>query len=244
MSLGLSENRNRVRRRRQVTGFIFRWGLVLAVGLGVGLWAKSIGTEIANQDVRVLEARLSEITSESATLRSEIAGLTAALRAERDRVDAWQQRYEADVPNPQEAEILAAARARIDAGISVTRLTEVVALARDDVDCVPLGATKRLIVNNEIQSGANGTVSFVDGAVTITARGQAARNQNGLPVGWFDPAKPVTAVFGHLGGETFSTEGLLPLHHSVAVGDTEYRFSIVSGARSFVEVTGEACPFP
>lgn len=244
MSLGLSENRNRARRRRQVTGFIFRWGLVLAVGLGVGLWAKSIGTEIATQDVRILEERLSEITTESTTLRSEIAGLKAALRSERDRVDEWRERYETDVPSAQEAEILAAARTRIEAGISLERLTTVVGLARDDVSCVPLGETKRFIVNNEIQSGANGTVSFANGAVTITARGQAARNEDNQPVGWYDPAKPVTATFGHLGGETFSAEGLLPLHHSVAVGDTEYRFTLVAGERAFVQVTGEACPFP
>ena len=244
MSLGFSDNRNRLRRRRQVFGFVFRWGLVLAVGLGVGLWAKNIGTEVANQEVRVLEGRLSDITTESATLRSEIAGLTAALRTERDRVSDWQDRYEADVPNVDEAEILAAARLRIDSGISTDRLTAVVGLARDDIACEPLGSTKRFIVNNEIQSGANGSVSFVNGAVTITASGEAARNAGGQPVGWVDPGKPVTAIFSHLGGETSQTEGLLPLHHSVAVGDTEFRFSLIAGARAFIQVTGEACPFP
>jgi hypothetical protein len=244
MSLGLSDNRNRLRRRRHVFRFVFRWGLVLAVGLAVGLWAKNIGTEVANQEVRVLESRLSDVTTESATLRSEIAGLTAALHSERDRVDEWRERYEADVPNPQEAEILAAARQRIAGGISTDRLTAVVGLARDDVACEPLGNTKRFIVNNEIQSGANGSVSFANGAITITASGEAARNADGQPVGWFDPAKPVMAVFGHLGGETFQAEGLLPLHHAVAVADTEYRFSLVSGARAFIQVTGEACPFP
>ncbi|MEP4380846.1 MAG: hypothetical protein ABJ215_13395 [Alphaproteobacteria bacterium] len=244
MSLGLSDNRNRLRRRRQVFGFVFRWGLVLAVGLGVGLWAKNIGTEVANQEVRVLEGRLSDVTTESATLRSEIAGLTAALHSERDRVDEWRQRYEADVPNAQEAEILAAARERIAEGISTERLTAVVGLTRDDVECEPLGSTKRFIVNNEIQSGANGSVSFANGAITISANGEAARNAAGQPVGWFDPGKPVTAIFGHLGGETFQAAGLLPLHHAVAVGDTEYRFSLVAGPQAFIQVTGEACPYP
>lgn len=244
MSLGLSDNRNRLRRRRQVLGFIFRWGLVLAVGLGVGLWAKNIGTEVANQEVRVLESRLSDITTESATLRSEIAGLTAALHGERDRVAKLRERYDADVPNAVEAEILAAARDRIASGVSTERLTAVVRLARDDVACEPLGATKRFIVNNEIQSGANGSVSFANGAITITATGEAARNAAGQAVGWYDPVKPITASFSHLGGETSQAEGPLPLHHSVAVGDTEFRFSLVAGARAFVQVTGEVCPFP
>lgn len=244
MSLGLSDNRNRLRRRRQVTGFVFRWGLVLAVGLGVGLWAKDIGTEIATQEVRVLEERLSEVTTESATLRSEVAGLKAALRSERDRVVEWRERYETDVPDPQEAEILEAARQRIASGITAERLKAVVGLARDDIACEPLGNTKRFIVNNEIQSGANGSVSFANGAITVTASGEAARNAGGQPVGWFDPAKPVTAIFSHLGGETFQAEGVLPLHQSVAVGDTEFRFSLVAGARAFIQVTGEVCPFP
>ena len=143
-----------------------------------------------------------------------------------------------------EAKILAAARQRIASGISIERLASVVGLARDDIACEPLGNTKRFIVNNEIQSGANGSVSFANGAVTITASGEAARNAGGQPVGWFDPGKPVTATFSHLGGETFRAEGLLPLHHSVAVGDREFRFSLVAGARAFIQVTGEVCPYP
>ena len=87
-------------------------------------------------------------------------------------------------------------------------------------------------------------MTFAEGAVTITASGEAARNAQGQPVAWFDPAKPVTAVFSHLGGESSETNGVLPLHHAIVVGDTEYRFSLVSGARAFVQVTGEACPFP
>lgn len=244
MSLGLSEHRNRRRRRREFYGAVFRWGLVLAVGLGVGLWAKNIGSEVALQEVRVLEERMLEKSTESARLRSEIAGLKAALRSERDRVSEWQERYDADVPTVSETRILEAARDRMANGVSADRLAAVVALARDDLDCKPLGNTKRFVVNNEIQTGANDSVSFADGAITITASGTSARNAAGQPEAWFDVAMPVTAIFSHLGGESVQAEGLLPLHRSVAVGDSEYRFSLIAGARSFVQVTGEVCPFP
>lgn len=244
MSLGLSETRNRRRRRREFYGSLFRWGLVLAVGLGVGLWAKNIGSEVALQEVRVLEERVTEMSAESARLRSEIAGLKAALRTERDRVVEWQERYDADVPTVDEARILAAARDRLSSGISTERLAAVVAMTRDDVACEPLGNTKRFVVNNEIRNGANDSVSFANGAITVTASGAAARNANGQPEAWFDAGMPVTAIFSHLGGESFQASGLLPLHQSVVVGDSEYRFSLVAGARSFVQVTGEVCPFP
>ncbi|MBS28757.1 MAG: hypothetical protein CL566_07530 [Alphaproteobacteria bacterium] len=243
MSLGLSESRNRRRRRREFYGTLFRWGLVLAVGLGVGLWAKDIGTEVALQEVRVLEQRMSENSTESARLRSEIAGLKTALRLERDRVSEWQERYDADVPTIAEAKILEVVRDRVANGVSTDRLAAVVALARDDVGCEPLGDTKRFVVNNEIQTGANDSVSFAEGAITVTASGTSARNAAGQPEAWFDVAVPVRVIFSHLGGESVQASGVLPLHHSVAVGDTEYRFSLIAGARSFVQVTGEACPF-
>jgi hypothetical protein len=244
MSLGLSESRNRRKRRRQVVVGLVQSGLVIAVALGVGFWARDIGTEIARRDVATLETRLSDVTSEAATLRSEIVGLKAALRAEKDRVAEWRERYEKDVPSTAEAEILAAARARIAGGVPVARLASVVAMAHDDVECTPLGEPKRFIVNNEIRSGAKDSVSFASGAVTVMASGVAARNAAGQPEAWFDTAKPVTVTFSHVGGESSQVEGLLPIHHAIAVGQIEYRFSMVAGARSFVEVTGATCSFP
>ncbi len=244
MSLGLSEGRNRRKRRRQFIGFLLRWGAVVAVAVGVGFWANDIGTEVARRDVAVLETRLSEIGDEAGKLRSEIVGLKAALRAERDRVAEWRERYERDIPSDAEQTILEAARARIAAGVPLARLADVVALARTDVDCAPLGDTKRFIVNNEIQSGANDSVSFADGAVTVTASGTAARNDGGQPEAWFAVDEPVTVTFAHLGGEASQVSGILPLHHAIAVGAQEYRFSVMAGARAFVQVTGEVCPFP
>ena len=66
----------------------------------------------------------------------------------------------------------------------------------------------------------------------------------GKPLAWYDPAQPVTIQFTHIGGETPLVSGGLPLHHSVGVNDSEYRFNIVRVERSFVEVTGDRCAFP
>ena len=198
MSLGLSDDRSRRRRRRQVFGSLFRWGLVLAVGIGVGVWAREVGRDIAQQRASELQVRLD---------------------AETDAV-----------------------RERIRNGVSADRLQTVVRIARDDVACESLGSTKRFFVNNEISRGANDSVSFANGAITVTGTGTAARNAKNRPEAWFDAAVPVTLDFAHQGGETSQTTGILPLHHSVTVGDVEFRFSTVAGARSFVEVSGQRCP--
>jgi len=242
MSLGLSDDRNRRRRRQQVFGTTFRWGLALAVGLGVGFYAHDVGTEIAQQQVGELQIRLTEETEASEKLRSEIAGLQAALRAERDKVTNWQKRYEADVPSADEMPILAAVRERLETGVSADRIQTVVSIARDDVACEPLSETKRFFVNNEISRGANDAVSFANGTITITGDGVAARNAANQPEAWFNTDAPVTLNFSHLGGENSQVSGLLPLHNSMAVGDVEYRFTAVAGARSFVRVTGQKCP--
>lgn len=244
MSLGLFEDRNRKRRRRQVVGFLVRWTLVILVGVGVGFWAYDIGSEIAREDVRNLDDRLQTANDEVMRLNSEVAGLNAALRTERDRVAEWQQRYDADVPDEAEQALLTAARERADAGVPLERLAEVVRLARDDVDCEPLGETKRFVVKNPIYQGSNDFVTFANGAVTITAEGEPAQTADGRPQAWFDTSKPIRARFAHVGGETAEVDGQLPIHHAVVAGQREYRFSLVEGPRSFIQVTGEVCPYP
>lgn len=242
MTLGLSDERNRRRRRRQVFSVILRWVLVLAVGIGVGFYAHDIGTDIAQRQVTELRAEIAEERDSGDRLRSEIAGLQAALRSERDKVADWRSRYERDVPADGEIPIVEAMRERLAAGVSPERLETVVRIARDDVACEPLGDTKRFVVNNEISRGANDSVSFANGAITITGDGVAARNANGQPEAWFNPDLPVTVYFAYPGGEVSQAVGTLPLHHSVAIGNAEYRFSAVAGARSFLRVTGQKCP--
>lgn len=221
---------------------MFRWGLALAVGVGVGFYAHNVGKDLALEQVKELNERLTEEIEASAKLRSEIAGLQAALGAERDKVDMWRARYEKDVPTEIGMPILAAVRARLEAGVTPERIATVVSIARDDVACESLGESKRFSVNNEISWGANDSVTFANGMITITGDGTAARNANGRPEAWFDADAPVTVNFAHLGGEVSQVTGLLPLHNSMAIGDVEYRFTAVAGGRSFVRVTGQKCP--
>ena len=74
--------------------------------------------------------------------------------------------------------------------------------------------------------------------------GQSATSASGQPEGWYDPAKPVVLKFSHLGGESSEVTGMLPLHHSMLVGDSEYRFTATAGDRGFINVTADRCKFP
>ncbi len=244
MSLGLSESRNRRRRRGRMFLLLLRWILVAAVAVAAGYYAYDFGTELARRDVRVMEMQLAQAGAENAQLRTDITGLEAALRQERGLVAQWRDRYQAEVPAPEYAEMLVFIHERLAKGVSRQRLAEVISLAQERDVCEPLPETRRFVVQNPVYAGANDTVSFAENAIIVTATGESELNAGGRPEAWYDPAQPVTVFFTRLGGEMTSTAGILPLHHALMVGDLEYRFSIVAGSRSFAEVTGQTCVYP
>ena len=75
-------------------------------------------------------------------------------------------------------------------------------------------------------------------------RAKSARSETGLAEAWYDPARPVRLQFRTFGGETTTTEGIVPFNHRMAVDGKEYRFSAISITPRFLEVTGQACPLP
>jgi len=244
MSLGLSESRNRRRRQGRLLLTLLRWLFFAAVALAAGYYAYDFGTELAREDVRVLETQMARAGAENAQLSTDITGLETALREERGLVAQWRDRYQAEVPSPEDAILLKSIQERLAQGVSRERLAQVIALAQDRESCEPLADTRRFVVQNPVYAGANDTVSYAENAIIVTATGESEVNAAGQPEAWFDPAKPVTVFFTRPGGETTSTVGVLPLHHAVVVDDLEYRFSIVAGSRSFAEVTGQSCVYP
>ena len=244
MSLGLSESRNRRRRQGRLLLTLLRWLFIAAVALAAGYYAYDFGTELAREDVRVLETQLVRAGAENTQLSTDITGLETALREERGLVAQWRDRYQAEVPSPEDAALLKGIQERLAQGVPRERLAQVIALAQDRDSCEPLADARRFVVQNPVYSGANDSVSYAENAIIVTATGASEVNAGGQPEAWFDPAKPVTVFFTRTGGETTSTAGVLPLHHAVVVGDLEYRFSVVAGSRSFAEVTGQSCVYP
>ena len=75
--------------------------------------------------------------------------------------------------------------------------------------------------------------------------GSAATDAENRPQAWFDPAKPLTVNFTRIGGESSAATGVLPLQHSVVLGDTEHRFVVTPAeARGFLLITSDSCKYP
>lgn len=242
MSLGLRESRNRRRRRFWVSAAKF---LLVLGGIGaLGFYAYNTGSTLAEHDVTVLREEIGQLTTTNQTLLSENESLKAELAAANRQAASWQSRYEREVPTGEIKRITDLVAEKARAGVALDRLAFLVDAAGNLGACDNQPATKRFIVPTPLYSGANSSVGFADGAVTVTAEGQSAVNESGQTEAWFDPAQPVTLRFTQLGGETSAVTGVLPLYHSVLVGESEYRFTAVAGDRGFLNVTGDRCKFP
>ena len=242
MSLGLRESRTSQRRARRRR--LLWWLLAFAGVMTAGFYTYATATMLAEKDLTNLVAQVDKLEVTITTLKESNAALEAAVQVERQRGLEWQRRFEAGVLTGQRLAFLDLLNARMAQGVTVERLTSLIRSARTGRRCDENPVTKRFLVQNPLHSGANSSVSFAKNRVTVTANGASFVNASGSPEAWYDPAKPVTARFTLLGGETFTTEGLLPLHHAVVAGAHEYQFTLVSGDRGFVTVTADRCAYP
>ena len=217
--------------------------MLLIIG-GAGYFSYVGGEKLAREQVVVLEQRIGDLNDESSTLRTEMAGLEAAVRDAGAEVAKWRRRYADEVPNETEKAILDLVRQRQADGVSLGRLAFVVSEAREDPTCVTDPVTRRFVVQTPIFNSGNGSVSFANNTVVVTAEGTPSRSGAGAPEAWFDPAAELIARFAHIGGTVSETRGVLPLQHAMVVDGVEYRFGLVAGDRSFVNVTADACQYP
>lgn len=242
MTLGLRDSRNR-RRRRFWLGVV-KWSIVLIAILAAGVYAYRTGSKLAEHDVTELREEVDELTVTVDSLTSENEALEHELAAAKQEAQEWQTRYEREVPTGEIKRLTDMVGQKVRDGVALDRLAFLIEASDDIAACDNQPATKRFIVPTPLYDGPNSWVGFADSSITVTARGESAVNDNGQPEGWFDPAKPVTLMFTRLGGGTSEVTGELPLHHSMLVGDSEYRFTVVAGDRGFLNVTADRCKAP
>ncbi len=242
MSLGLRESRNR-RRRRFWVGMV-KFLLVLG-GIGaLGFYAYSTGSTLAEHDVTVLREEIGQLSTTNETLVAENDSLKAELAAAEREASSWQGRYQREVPTGEIKTLTDLVVEKAQGGVALDRLAFLIGAAGNAMACDNEPVTKRFIVPTPLYNGANSWVGFADSTVTVTAMGASAVNESGQVEAWFDPAAPIKITFTQLGGENSEIEGVLPLHHSLLVGGSEYRFAIVAGDRGFLNVTADRCNFP
>lgn len=242
MSLGLHESRTR--RRRKARWAAAKWVIALALILGAGVYAYDTGSQIARTRVTDLEREIAALGQRIADLEGENARLRADQIVAQQRLEEARALYDRDVPTGQLAALVVSLQARLESGVDPERLDFLIASAANPRTCDAQPVTKRFLVRTPLYEGANDAVAFAEGAITVTAVGEAATDADGRVEAWFDPAKPITLQFTRIGGEAVQETGTLPLHASLVAGGSEYRFTAIEGPQGFVQVAGDRCDYP
>lgn len=244
MSLGLHDRQARAR-RRLIWGIV-RWAVALAlIGLA-GLFAYKTGSTLAELDVSRLQAQVADLSATIQTLRNENATLKATVATADQQAKDWQQRYRAEVPTGDAKAVLDLAQKKLAEGVDVARLQFLIGAAANPRVCDAAPESKRFTVRTPIgKPSRESSATLANKQITVTAEGQPEVNQNGQREAWFDPAQPVTVRFAELGGKTTEATGLLPVQHSLVIGDSEFRFSIVADdKRGFAVISANRCNYP
>jgi FtsZ-binding cell division protein ZapB len=242
MSLGRYEPD---RSRRSPLAQILRLTAAVAVLAGIGLFAFQLGVE----DERTRQGRLAD---EVAKLRESSQQLTQTNAALRQELQTAQTRLGelqtalGGAPKLSESALLLlpTLERKLAEGVDPKRLAEVVAAADKPRDCEAPETKRFLLRTARGADGPNTSVGFANGMITVSGQGAPAKNAEGRLEAWFDPAEPVTIRFTQVGGRSAEAAGKLPLHHTLAVGQAEHRFSVMAATRGFVQVTSERCKLP
>jgi hypothetical protein len=233
----------RRRRRHQAWWRVVRFlSAVLAV-LAVGIYAYQVGVSANQARTSQLEADLVRFQHDNLDLRDLIAAATKQSADADAALESMRQRYAAEIPSGEAADLLAQLRAQLAAGVEPERLAMLIEAAGMEDACQSEPVTKRFMPRTPISTEPLSWVRFHD-RIIVTGQGEAARNEAGLAEAWFDPAQPIRLEFRTLEGASTSIEGTLPFTHRMVVDGKEYRFSAVRGETRFLEVTAQACPLP
>lgn len=217
---------------------LFKLALLLAGVGATGFYGYEVGQRLALEEVAALRHDIEGLTAAEAERRAEAASLQSELEATRKRADEFEAKYAAIAPTDETRDILAAVRAKLDAGLDAKRLAFVIQSAERPRRCGGED-TKRFMVKTPRYDGNSTWVRFAD-LITVTAEGAGGNDGSEQ---WYDPDKPVTVHFTAIGGKDTQVSGKLPLQHSMVLKGGEYRFTIAPGARGFVEVTGDRCDY-
>lgn len=242
MSFGMMyESGGRYRRRmaeRRRKAMLVIFALVLMCGFFFW-WG---GENVRSSEV-AYKQQASALKEERANLEKIITDLRAEVASTTVRYQQMEQKYLAEVPQGEFKVLTDLVRKQLNSGIKHSRLQFIIESARPPKNCTA-PAAKRFVVKTPVYSGPHGTVAFGNGAITVTGEGQSAMGAGGAAEAWYDPGKPVKITFIEIGGKETVKEGLLPIQHSMVLGNKEYRFTVAAGERSFISVTSDNCDYP
>jgi hypothetical protein len=230
----------RRRRRHQAWWSVFRFVLAVVAVFAVGAYAYQVGVSANQARTTQLEADLVRFQHDNLELRDR-AALAARQAAEADAaLEGMRQRYAANIPSGDAADLFAQLQEQLAAGVAPERLGMLIEAAGLDV-CHSAPVTKRFMPHTPVSTGPLSSVRF-DDRITVTGAGKPALSEAGLPEAWYDPAQPVRLEFRTLDGGVASIEDTVPFTYRMVVDGKEYRFSAMRGQTRFLELSAQACP--
>jgi hypothetical protein len=233
----------RRRQRRNAWWSVFRFLSALVAVLAVGVYAYQVGVSANQMRTAQLEADLVRFQHDNLDLNVQMASAAQQQADAEAALESMRQRFAAEIPSGEAADLLARLRAQLGAGVDPGRLAVLIEAAGQVDACHGEPVTKRFMPRTPLSTGPVSWVRF-DDRITVIGEGESALSEAGLAEAWYDPARPVRLQFRTFGGETTTAEGIVPFNHRMAVDGKEYRFSAISISPRFLEVTAQACPLP
>ncbi|NOZ42969.1 MAG: hypothetical protein GXP02_07390 [Alphaproteobacteria bacterium] len=230
MSLGLAHRKELQRRRSQRFWLLIRIIFFLSIVIGSSYFAFDTGQKIALRNMTYNNDKFDQQTAELDQMRIALGNSRAALN-ELQRL----------LPNREIRNLVIEINRKAATGVTPKRMATLIAGLSKEARCSGTSQTKRFIVATPVSPQPEGTVSFYRGLITVTGNGSPALDESGNPEAWYDPSKPLTAIFTLPGGQAQRISGILPLHYSITLKDKAYRFTIIAGKRSFADITVQSC---
>lgn len=212
---------------------------VILVSILVGFW---LGKQYGAERLIVLKDDLATLKQERDLLQDNVTELSATAQTANKRYEQLQEEVSSIIPEGPMQDLVTLVREQINKGTDPERLSFVIRSARPPTGCTDPDS-KRFVISTPAYKGSESIASIADGAIKISGTGSSARNDNGQPEAWYDPAKKVKVTFSY-NGKTETKKGIFPLRYSVVIEGREYRFTVEPGARSFAKVTYDSCSYP
>lgn len=228
--------RRAAERRRNILLFL----TVITVLCAISYWR---GAEDVRSSESAYKQQSIKLQAERAELDQTITSLRSEAQSTQVRYKQLEAKYQHDLPTGAFKHLTDIIKKQLDSGVKPERLAFVLESARPPKNCSE-PSTKRFVMKTPVYSGPHGNVAFGNGTVTVTGVGTSAVGPAGKAEAWYDPGKPVSITFTQIGGQETVKEGLLPIQHSMVVGNKEYRFTVSAGERSFISVTSDSCDYP
>jgi len=239
MILNIDENRysrRAVSARRKFLKNFFYFAIICAVSYRLGYESVRSREEAYRKQVESTQKGQGDLESTITSLRSD-------LQSSQVRYQQLLDKYETDVPKGNHKYLSDMVKHQLDLGIQPERLVSLIRSTRPPQNC-DKPVVRRFVMSTPNYTGPKSAVSFMNGAIEVGGIGQSAVSSSGSLEAWYDPNKPVEITFKTTGGKIVKKDGLLPIYHSIIMGNKEVRFTLASGARSFLNVTTDYCDYP